>query len=113
MDTIIISDLAVSYRVGVTEAEQAQPQRLLLTLELGHNFARATARDDLRHTIDYAAICQRLLQFGEGRTWKLIETIADQIAAMVKAEFRPASVIVEVKKFIIPQAQYVSVRVSR
>ena len=113
MDHIIISELEVSYRVGVTPEERAQPQRLLLTLKLARDVTAAAAADDLRHTIDYCAVCQRLLRFGEGREWRLIETLAVDIAQMVLAEFAPHSVMVEVKKFIIPQARYVAVRVQR
>jgi dihydroneopterin aldolase len=112
-DTITIRELAVSYHVGVTDAERAQPQKLLLTLELGHDFGAAAEFDDLNHTIDYYAVCQRLLRFGEGRAWKLIETLAVDIASMVRTEFHAASVTVEVKKFIIPETRYVSVRIAR
>jgi dihydroneopterin aldolase len=45
--------------------------------------------------------------------WKLIETLAVDIAQMILEEFGPRSVAVEVKKFIIPQARHVSVRVTR
>ena len=101
------------YQVGVTKAERSKPQRLLLTLELSADFGAAVARDDLAGTIDYHAVSQRLLRFGEGRQWRLIETVAADIAAMVLKEFRPKTVSVEVKKFIIPQARHVSVRLTR
>jgi 7,8-dihydroneopterin aldolase/epimerase/oxygenase len=113
MDTIIISDLAVAYHVGVTEAERAQAQRLLLSLEIGRDLAAAVDVDDLSQTIDYYAVCQRLLHFGEGRNWKLIETLAYEIAELVRTEFLATAVSVEVKKFVIPETAYVAVRVAR
>ena len=113
MDTIIIRDLAVAYHVGVTEAERAEPQRLLLSLEIGRDLAAAADADDLSQTIDYYAVCQRLLHFGEGRKWKLIETLAYEIAALVRTEFLATAVLVEVKKFVITEAAYVAVRVAR
>lgn len=112
-DTITLADLEVHYRVGVPDAERAQPQRLLLTVEMQHDFTRAAASDDLRETIDYYAVSRRLLKFGEGRSWKLIEKLAADIAAMVLADFGATAVTVEVKKFIIPEARHVSVRLSR
>ena len=113
MDTIIISDLEVFYNVGVTEAERAKPQRLLLSLEMAHSFKNVAATDSLAETIDYDVISQGLLRFGDGRHWLLIETLAVDIADMILEEFRPRSVAVEVKKFVIPQACYVAVRVRR
>ena len=113
MDKISIVDLEVSYRVGVPEAERARPQRLLLTVEMESDFGAAAKSDGIADTIDYYAVTQRLLKFGEGREWKLIEKLASDIAAVVLAEFEPASVSVLVKKFIIPEARHVSVALKR
>jgi dihydroneopterin aldolase len=112
-DRIRIEDLEVFYRVGVPEAERATPQRLLLTLEMRHDFARAAAGDDLTQTIDYHAVSRRLLALGEGREWRLIETLAVEIAELVLREFGPERVAVEVKKFILPETRHVAVRVER
>lgn len=109
MPRISIVDLEVFYRVGVPETERTRSQRLLLTLEMDFDFAAASESDDLRDTIDYFAVSQRLLKFGENRSWKLVEKLAADIADMILAEFKPAGVAVEVKKFPIPQARHVSV----
>ena len=113
MDTIIIRDLAVLFRVGVPDQERENPQRLLLSVELGCEFSRAARTDQLEETIDYYAVSRRLLGFGEGREWKLIERLAVDIAEALLLEFKPRMVSVEVKKFILPEARYVSVRVTR
>jgi FolB domain-containing protein len=113
MSKISIVDLEVFFRVGVPDAERAQAQRLLLTVELEADFTAAAKSDGIADTIDYYAVTQRLLKFGEGREWKLIEKLVSDIADMVLKEFRPSSASVEVKKFIIPQARYVGVRVEK
>jgi dihydroneopterin aldolase len=113
MDLIRICDLEVFYRVGVPESERAAPQRLLLEVELELDFRGAAASDDLTQTINYFAVTQRLLAFGNGREWKLIETLAVEIAETVLREFKPDQVSVEVKKFIISEARCVSVRTTR
>ena len=113
MDTITICDLEVFYRVGVPDEERAQPQRLLLTVEMRRDFTAAAAADDLTQTIDYYAVSRRLLQFGDGRSWKLIETLAVEIAQMILKEFGAVAATVTVKKFILPEARQVSVTVSR
>ena len=113
MDKILISDLEVFYSVGVTEDERATPQRLLLEVEMDRDLRLAASRDDLADTIDYQAVAQRLLHFGNERHWQLIETIAADIAQMILEDYRPKTVTVEVKKFPLAQAQYVSVRITR
>jgi dihydroneopterin aldolase len=113
MAKISIVELEVFYRVGVPDAERAQPQRLLLTVELETDFAAAAKSDSIADTIDYFAVSQRLLKFGAGREWKLLEKLAADICEMVLAEFKPQSVRVEVKKFIIPEARHVAVCLTR
>jgi dihydroneopterin aldolase len=110
---IRIVELEVFYRVGVPDAERAQPQRLLLTVELEADVSAAARSDRLADTIDYFAVTQRLRQFGESREWKLIEKLAADIADTILSEFKPLAVKVEVKKFIIPQTRYVSVAVDK
>lgn len=114
-DTIVIADLEVWYRVGVPEAERERPQRLLLSIEMepGMGFGDAAASDDLARTIDYFAVSRRLLSLGEGRQWRLIETLAVEIAELILADFGSAGVRVEVKKFILPETRHVAVRVER
>jgi dihydroneopterin aldolase len=53
------------------------------------------------------------LKFGEGRSWKLLEKLAANIADFVLSGYKPQSVLVEVKKFIIPQARYVAVSLTK
>jgi len=113
MDTILIEDLEVFYHVGVPDAERAEPQRLLLTLELTTDFTAAAAKDDLRWSIDYELICRRLREFGERRSWQLIETVAVELAEVILREFKPLAVQLEIKKFILPRTRHVAVRVSR
>lgn len=113
MDTISIRDLEVHLHVGVPDEERERAQRLLIDVEMHHDFAAAAASDDLRRTIDYYAVSRRILRMGEGRTWRLIESLASEIAAMVVADFGAASATVEVKKFILPEARHVAVRTTR
>lgn len=113
-DTIIIEDLELRLQVGVPEAERALPQRLLVHLELEHDLRAAAETDDLRRTVDYYAVTRRLLDLGHGgRSWKLIETLASDIASLVLQEFKVGAVTVEVRKFILPETRHVAVRLRR
>lgn len=113
MSKITIYDLEVFYKVGVSEEERAQPQRLLVTVDMSYDFSSAALSDRIEKTIDYQQVAQTLLSFGESRSWKLLEKLASNIADMILADFHPQGVLVEVKKFVIPQAKYVSVSVSK
>ncbi len=113
MSKITIVDLEVFYNVGVTDEERAVPQRLLVSIDMSYDFSSAAVSDRIEKTINYNSVAQRILKHGEGRNWKLIEKLASNIADLVLAEFKPQAVMVEVKKFPIPQARHVSVTVTR
>ncbi len=113
MSKIAVVDLEVFYRVGVTEAERAEPQRLLLTVDMDFDISAAAMTDRLERTINYQAVADDLLQYGEGRSWKLLEKLVVNIADRILVEYKPEAVMVECKKFSIPQARFVSVSTSR
>lgn len=113
MDIITIADLVVFYHVGVPADERAKAQRLLLTVELETDFSASASSDDVEKTIDYYSVSRRLLKLGEGRSWNLIEALAVEVAETLLREYPVKAVTVEVKKFILPETRYVSVKTRR
>ncbi len=113
MSKITLVDLEVAYCVGVTDEERATPQRLLVTVDMTFDFSAAAVSDRIEQTINYQTVAEHLLRFGEGRSWKLIEKLATNIADRILADFKPEAVMVEVKKFSIPQARFVSVSTGK
>jgi len=113
MSRISIVDLEVFYQVGVTDEERAKPQRLLITVEMDLDFSTAALSDRLEKTINYFDVAQELLKFGNNRNWKLLEKLTANVADFIMARFKPENVTVEIKKFPIPQARYVSVALIR
>lgn len=110
---ITITDLEVFYSVGVTDEERARPQRLLVTVDMAFDVSSAATSDRIEKTINYQAVADQILKYGEGRNWKLIERLATNLADFVLSEHRPEAVFVEVKKFSVPQARHVSVSVTK
>ena len=113
MHIIRIVDLEVFYRVGVPDEERRDPQRLMLTVELEVEADAAAASDNIADTVDYFAVSQDALHYGEGRSWKLLERLVAELADFIVEKYKPQSVRVEVKKFIIPEARHVSVSCAR
>jgi FolB domain-containing protein len=113
MDKITICDLEVSCCVGVTEEERANPQRLLLSVEIMRDLSTAAESDNLADTIDYFEVSQRLLELGRDRSWRLLESLALEIVTLIKNDYHATKASVEIKKFVIPQARFVSVCVTR
>ncbi|MBC8243560.1 MAG: dihydroneopterin aldolase [Verrucomicrobia bacterium] len=112
-DRITIKDLEVRFHVGVPEEERAEPQKLLITIEMTHDLGPSGASDNLAETIDYHAVSKAVKALGQARRWKLIEALADDLCELVLSQFRPSAVRVVVKKFILPDARWVSVEMTR
>lgn len=100
-------------RVGVPEEERATPQRLEICIELDRDLIAASQSDRIEETIDYHAVCQRVVGLLKQRSWKLIEALAGDLAEAIRKEFGANRVRITVKKFILPETRYVAVRVER
>ncbi|HYG22593.1 MAG TPA: dihydroneopterin aldolase [Verrucomicrobiae bacterium] len=113
MARISIVDLEVFFNVGVTDEERAQPQRLLISVDMTADIAQAAVSDRVEKTINYFEVVQEIIRYGEGRSWKLLERLASNVADLILTKFKPDDVTIEVKKFIIPQTRYVSVTLAQ
>lgn len=112
-DRIAVRDLWVTARIGVPEEERATPQRLAVSLEFTLSRHAESMGDDLSLTADYFALTRSILDLAAARPRKLIETLAADIATAALEDPAITAVSVEVKKFILPDATHVSVRLDR
>jgi FolB domain-containing protein len=113
MSFITIVDLEVFYCVGISEEERIKPQRLLLTLDIKFDITAAAISGRIGRTIDCDEVAQQLFKLGKNRTWRLIESVALDIADKILTEYHPESVTIEVKKFSVPKAGYVSITLTK
>ncbi|MBI1356169.1 MAG: dihydroneopterin aldolase [Acidobacteria bacterium] len=98
MDSIRILDLPVRAHIGVPEAERDFLQELRVDAELSFDIRAAAAGDDFSKTIDYAAVCKLILAVGMKRERRLVETLAEEMAAEILAEFPAEAVRLLVRK---------------
>jgi dihydroneopterin aldolase len=112
-DEIRIEELTVEARIGVPDLERETPQRLVFSITLVPQSGFFDLRDDLARTVDYAAVADEVRTFVRERVVKLIDTLADDLAVHLLKHFALAEVEIELRKFILPDTKYVSVRVRR
>lgn len=110
---IHIEQLRVSARVGVGRAERARRQRLVLNISLCPARDLRDIQDAVGRTVDYSALCQETKQFVAGQSSKLIETLASDLASHLLRKFRISKISVEIRKFVLKDAAYASVTVTR
>jgi 7,8-dihydroneopterin aldolase/epimerase/oxygenase len=81
LDRIALRGLRVRGRHGVYERERLAGQEFVVDAVLGVDTRRAAAGDDLSRTVDYGALAARLVAVVTGQPVRLIETLADRLAA--------------------------------
>ena len=112
-DEIEIRGLKVFSRIGVPEEERAKPQELLIDLRVFPRDGMGGLDDRIERTTDYAAVADEVRELCERGTRALIETLAEEIAALVLDRHESREVEVEVRKFILPDCDYVAVKLRR
>jgi FolB domain-containing protein len=112
-DTLTIHGLMAMCRLGVTDEEQANPQEVRIDVELAIDARRAAARDDVNDAVDYAQLVAAVKALVEGHPYRLMETMAEDIAALILREFSTPEVEVKVAKRALPGIESASVEVTR
>ena len=112
-DVIHIEQLEIFARIGVPDDERAHPQRLTVSMTFWPVGQGGTLGDDIDRTVDYAAVCAETTTFVNARSDRLIETLADALANHLLGVFEIHRITLELRKFILPQVEFVSVTVTR
>ena len=112
MDTITIQNLELQLHIGVPPEERAAAQRVLLSARLHVNTRAAGKSDSISDTVDYEHIIQSLRNLAEKERHTL-EYLAEDAATACLIFEGIESVDIEVKKFIFPDTEYISVQISR
>lgn len=98
MDTIFLHDLKVETVVGIWDWERRIRQTISIDLEMGADIRRAAATDNIDDTLNYKAVAKRIQQFVGDSSYQLVETLAENIAAIILDEFDVPWVQVRVNK---------------
>jgi dihydroneopterin aldolase len=112
-DAIRIERLEVFAHIGVPEDERSQPQRLTVNITFWPTRYGAELGDDISRAVNYAAVCAETRKLVSERHDRLIETLADALAIHLLRLFEIRKIAVELRKFILPEVEFVSVTVTR
>lgn len=110
---IEIEELEVQSKIGVPEEERRTPQRLAVSLRFQIQSPFDSLADEFTQTIDYSAVVEEVSAIAAARSRRLIETLVVDIAEHLMEQFPMARLEVAVRKFILPNTRYVSVRTAR
>ena len=87
MDLVFIEDLRIQTVIGIFDWEREITQTVSLKLEMGFDISKAAESDSIEDTLDYKAVSKRLIGFVESSEFQLVESLAEECAAIVLREF--------------------------
>jgi dihydroneopterin aldolase len=114
MDAILIRDLRVEALIGIHRRERHVAQTLSIDLDIGLPSDAVFASDKVADTIDYEQVTLRIKALAASGHFRLVETFADRVAALLMGDFGAPWVKVSAAKIgILPNAKFVGVSIER
>jgi dihydroneopterin aldolase len=101
-DRIVLHDMRFLGHHGVEELERREVQPFAVDVELIGDLEPAGRSDDLAQTVDYGAVFTACRDIVEGRSFRLIEALAEAVADEILAAFHVDEVVVRVRKLRPP-----------
>lgn len=113
MDLVYIRGLEVETVIGIYDWEEIR-QVVNLDLEMGFNIQGAAQTEDVNNTLNYKTVSDRLIDFISQSEFQLVETMAEEIAQLVRDEFGVKWLRLRLgKPGAVPQAEDVGVIIER
>jgi 7,8-dihydroneopterin aldolase/epimerase/oxygenase len=87
MDKIFLHGLKAEAIIGIYDWERQVKQTLIVDLEMNGSVRKAAISDSIDDTLNYKRVAKRVLAFIEASKFHLVETLTEQIAMLLLAEF--------------------------
>ncbi|QDI91535.1 dihydroneopterin aldolase [Salicibibacter halophilus] len=87
MDKVFVTGMKFYAYHGVFPEENKLGQRFIVDVALEADLKEAAKSDDIEKSVDYGEVYKAAKQVLEGRTYNLVESIAEEVAAQVLKTF--------------------------
>lgn len=101
-DCIFLKAVRTPTHIGVPDAERARAQSVEIDLSIYPSTSLKSLKDSIELTIDYGMVAETLFEVAASHPRKLIETLAEDIAAEIFSNFGVARLSVRISKQILP-----------
>ena len=112
-DQVHIEGLEIFAHIGVPDEERAGAQRLTFDITVWPVRQADELEDQIARAVNYASVCAETKKFVAARRDKLIETLSDAVALHLLKAFEIRKITIELRKYILPDVEFVSVTVTR
>ena len=113
-DAVFIKGLKVEAVIGVYDWERVITQPLLIDITLETDMSKAAISDDVADALNYKAVCDDVDNWCKQIEAKLLEHLAEQLAAKILTKYPCQKVTLSVAKpTAIKEAEAVGVKIVR
>lgn len=88
MDVVYIKDLRIETIIGIFDWEREIKQIVSMDLEMASDNRLAADNDSIENALDYKSVAKRIISFVEQSSFQLVETLAEEVATIVREEFK-------------------------
>ena len=111
---VFIRDLTLTALIGVHKHERKKPQRIRINLDLAVMETSGALTDNLADVVCYEDVADGIRQLVTDGHVSLVETLAEQIAALCLSDLRVRTARVRVEKLdVFPDAASAGVEIER
>ncbi len=114
-DKIIIKNLKIESKIGITCDERKYLQPLIIDTIIFTDLKKSGFSDKIEDTINYSTICKEIILIIQ-KEFETIECVAETIAQNIKQKFNVEKLRIKVKKpkaLLKKGAQYAAVEIER
>ncbi|MCU4674859.1 dihydroneopterin aldolase [Catenovulum sp. 2E275] len=98
MDIVFIHDFELTTQIGVFAWEHHIEQKLILDLDLAWPNQPPAQTDDIHLALDYSAVVEFIQIFASSRQFELLETFAEELAALLIKKFNIEYIKLKIRK---------------
>lgn len=88
MDVVYIKDLRIETIIGIFDWEREIKQVVSMDLEMASDNRLAADNDSIENALDYKSVAKRVISFVEQSDFQLVETLAEEVAVIIREEFK-------------------------
>lgn len=88
MDVVYIKDLRIETIIGIFDWEREIKQIVSMDLEMASDNRLAADNDSIENALDYKSVAKRVISFVEQSDFQLVETLAEEVAVIIREEFK-------------------------
>jgi 7,8-dihydroneopterin aldolase/epimerase/oxygenase len=111
---VFVRDMEIMASVGIFEVEKRYEQRIVVSIDLDVVDTYDGVSEQITDVLDYSRVVHGVEQLVQSTHFKLIETLAERIAAQCLVDARVLAVMVRIEKpDIMPGCRSVGIEIKR